>query len=164
MPDSTAKDTQLFRPNPYKLMPFSERIKTGGNVEAGSLLTGGKTFTYAINLTYLFSPRLKPVLGVGYEHSFILHRGNAYAKSIALTIRAGAELRVYKAISLFGNLEQNIPAHPALKQEQPGRNADFVIGLTNDTGKKRRLKIWAGIKLHQLTQRHASPFVFRVGL
>jgi hypothetical protein len=161
--DTTLKDTMLFRPNPYRLMPWQERIKTGGNFEAGSLLTGGKKFSYTINLTWLLSPNIKPVIGIGYQHSFAVNRNNVQAEPVGFSIKAGAEFRLYKAFSVFGNFE-NDSYSSRLGNEGNKRKTDFVIGLTNDTGKKRLLKIWIGVKLGEIAERNANPFVFRVGL
>lgn len=161
--DTTSRDTMLFRPNPYKLMPLQARLKVGGNFETGQLLGGSaqKKFSYTINLTYLLSPQVKPVLGLGYEHSFALDRNRVHTAPVGFALRAGAEFRLYKALSLFGNYENSGNRN---RSGETVRKNDFVIGLTNDTGKKRMLKIWIGVKLNELGARNANPFVMRIGL
>lgn len=155
-------DTLLFKPNPYRLLPLKERIKIGANSSMGDLFTGGRNISYAINMQYLLTPAIKPVLAFGFEHSLLLQSGRFSAAPISWQLRTGVEVKAYKILCLFMNLEQSHYFANAPKENRARPN-EFVMGFTNDTGKKRMPKIWAGIKLRELAAQHASPFVFRVG-
>ena len=156
------QDTLLFRPNPYRLLPLKERIKPGMNSTMGDLLTGGRRISYALNLQYLLTPAVKPVLAVAFGHSLVNRKGSFSADAVSWQVRMGVEVKAYKVLSLFLNYEQYY-YYNTYKNESGTRPNDFVLGFTNDTGKKRLFKVWAGVKLHELASRYANPIVFRIG-
>lgn len=156
-----AADSLWFTYNPYRAMPWEKRIKPGFNHQFNPLSAGGIVSAYTLNLGYLLTPKLTPVLGLGYEHKLTSREGRLSSTSTDLFIRAGMEGQVYKVVACFVNYEMHFPF-----SEAPNRAAyknDMVVGLTNYSGRQRRLKVWVGVRLLATARGEASPFVFRLG-
>lgn len=157
----TAADTPWFTYNPYRAMPFFHRIKPGFNHQFNPLSGGGITSAYTLNLGYLLTPTLTPVIGLGYEHKLASQEGRLWSTSTDLFVRAGMEGQAYKMIACFMNYEMHFPFSAA-----PSRSVyrnDLVLGLTNYSPRQRRLKVWIGLRLLATARGEASPFVFRLG-
>lgn len=162
--DSTIKkDSLLFAFNPYRLMPLKDRLVFGGNNQVSNIKGNRKLITYAVNISYLWTPKLKPVLAFGYSHQLYSHRQHLHSTSGTLFLRGGMELTAYKMVAVFANIETNIYPKPRVGEKTP-ETSDFVMGITNASGKKPRLKFWVGLKVDEVFKQSANVFIFRVGL
>jgi hypothetical protein len=162
--DSTSKkDSLLFAFNPYRLMPLKDRLVLGGNNQVSNSRGNRKLITYAINVSYLWTPRLKPVLAVGFSHQLYRQQQQLHTANGTVFMRGGVELTAYKMVAVFANLETNIYPRPKVGEKTP-ETSDFVMGITNASGKKPRLKFWVGIKVDEAFKQSANVFIFRVGL
>jgi hypothetical protein len=155
------KDTLLFRPNPYKAMPFAARIKLGFDNQINNINSGGKLISYTINIRYLLAPKVTPTIGIGYGHSVIKSGDKINLKSEHIQLRLGVESKIYKSIGGFVNAELTNPININTKRKMSN---DFVIGFTNFNGEKSKLKIWLGLSVYNLIEGNSNPFIFRIGL
>lgn len=158
-----AKDTLLFRPNPYKAMPFMARVKLGFDNQISNFNSGGKLISYTLNVRYLLAQKVVPTIGIGYGHS-VTHRGDKIdLRSEHIQARFGFEYKFYKSIGGFVNAELTSPIN-TINSTKSNLNNDFVIGLTNFNGEKIRLKLWLGLSVYNLIEGNSNPFIFRIGL
>lgn len=157
------KDTLLFRPNPYRAMPFIARIKLGFDNQINNISTGGKLISYTLNVRYLLSQKVIPIIGIGYGHSVTQRGDKIDLRSEHIQVRFGFEYKFYKSIGGFINAELTSPIN-TINGTKSNLNNDFVIGLTNFNGEKSRLKIWLGLSVYNMIEGNSNPFIFRIGL
>lgn len=157
------KDTLLFKVNPYKLMPIKDRVKIGGSNQINHINGIGKVLSYTANINYLLTPKVKPVLAIGFSHSFSTSKNNIQVTPLDYIVRAGVETKLYKVVALFVNLEHQTPID-SRNTERINNKADIVIGITNYTTKTNMFRFWLGVNVNELYKQQPNVLVFRIGL
>ncbi|WP_299568496.1 hypothetical protein [uncultured Pedobacter sp.] len=160
------KDTVLFKPNPYKILPVRKRIKFGGDWQFTFADAHSPTIlNMAPRVSYLLSRRIVPTaafvyrlgLGRGLESFAFSNEGFGF--------RAGAEYLIIGNIAAFASYEVNYEQRSETRRKETTRTDGAVLGITNQSGKQKSFRIWFGLDLLKLYRDQGGNYlIMRFGL
>lgn len=160
------KDTMLFKPNPYKILPVRKRIKLGGDWQFTFADAHNPTIlNMAPRVSYLLNRRIVPTaslvyrlgLGRGLESFAFSNEGFGY--------RVGAEYLIIGNIAAFTSYEVNYELRSETKRKDAIRTDGAVLGITNQTGKQKGFRMWIGLDLLKLYRDQGGNYlIMRFGL
>lgn len=139
--------------NPYRFRPLVDRVKVGfDNQTKDNPLSGGFLMSNSCRITFLWLPKLMPVLSLGLENSFKLVDERLIISRPNTTMRLGFESKFEGLIGVFVNYEKTWSSVGGL-----------IIGITNSGEEKRKFNYWLGINTKMALNAEGNPLVFRIG-
>lgn len=156
-------DSLPFKPNPFRGMPFKDRIEKNFNWQAGP---SNKYFPgildFSLGMGYKVSPKLTPQVGILYKLGLGKNLESISISSQGFGLKGGASYMIYKSALLFTSYEQtyykNInPGSDKSYQAMPA----FILGV----GLKGKITMLVGYDfLQKLHPEKGSAWVLRFGV
>lgn len=160
------KDTILFKPNPYKILPIRKRIKFGGDWQFLFADAHNPTIlNMAPRVSYLLSRRIVPTASLVYRLGLGRGLESFGFSNEGFGFRAGAEYLIIGNIAAFANYEVNYELRSETRRKEAKRTDGAVLGITNQTGKQKGFRIWLGLDLLKLYRDQGGNYlIMRFGL
>lgn len=160
------KDTVLFKPNPYKILPFRKRINFGGDWQFLFADAHNPTIiNMAPRVSYLLNRRIVPTASLVYRLGLGRGLESFGFSSEGFGFRLGAEYNIIGSIAAFANYEVNYEQRSEINHIGLLRTDGAVLGITTQTGKQKGFRAWVGLDLLMLYRDQGGNYlILRFGL